>query len=78
MIHDYLIAFVKRRQQATEFSTKYADYLKEDIATSQAYNTIQLVLVCTCTINQEIFIVRLKTENKKTQPGSSVVSSLAT
>lgn len=45
LIHSYLSAFVKRRQQAIEFSVRHKDYLKEDIAALYAYNTIQLVLV---------------------------------
>lgn len=43
----YLTSYVKRRQQAIEFSTKYANYLREDIAASLAYNSVQLILVCT-------------------------------
>ena len=45
-IHKYVSAFVRRRQQAIEFSTKYKEYLREDIAAFEAYSTVQLVLVC--------------------------------
>jgi hypothetical protein len=44
-LHKYVSAFVRRRQQATEFSVKYKEYLKEDISAFEAYSTIQLVLV---------------------------------
>ncbi len=50
-VHKYISAFVKRRQQAIEFSTKYKEYLKEDIAAFEAYSTIQLVLV---SVNQKL------------------------
>ena len=45
LVHKYLTGFIKRRQQANEFSTTYKEYLKEEVATSQACNTIQLILV---------------------------------
>lgn len=45
-IHKYVTAFVRRRQQAIEFSAKYKAYLKEDVAAFESYSTIQLVLVC--------------------------------
>lgn len=44
LIHSYLTAFVKRRQQAIEFSSRYGQYLKE-IEASPGYNAITLVLV---------------------------------
>lgn len=44
VLHTYLIAYVQRRQQTVELTSKYPEYLQEEIASYCAYNFIQLVL----------------------------------
>ena len=45
-VHSYLMALVGRRQQVVEFTSKFTEYLSQgDIASSCAFNTVQLILV---------------------------------
>lgn len=44
-LHAYLAALVRRRQQTVEFTSKFREYLGQgDIASSCAFNIIQLIL----------------------------------
>lgn len=45
LIHSYLAAYVKRRQQTVEFNAKYKKYLKDEIEFCHGYSAITLVLV---------------------------------
>ena len=45
-VHSYLEAYIHRREQSFEFRQLYSEYLtQEEVAATQAYNVIQLVLV---------------------------------
>ena len=45
-VHSYLEAYVQRREQSFELSQLYSEYLtQEEVASTLAYNVIQLVLV---------------------------------
>ena len=45
IIHNHLLAYVKRRQQIFEFHDLHDQYLEDDIAATPAHDIIQLRLV---------------------------------